>query len=148
MLTVDHFARVRRAFYQDKMSIRAIARTFGHSRRKIREALQLAEPMAYPPRQSPSPKLDPVKPFIDAILTADETAPRKQRHTGMQIFRRLVVEQSSHSLTRRRHRGGSLAIEKGRRPEAYNNPRKPAGKPYNRLRYSREVRRNNRLGHC
>jgi transposase len=93
MLTVDQFARVRRAYYQDRMSIREIARTFGHSRRKVREVLQLAEPKLYPHRQSPAPKLDPVKPFIDAILTADETAPRKQRHTGMQIFRRLVVEQ-------------------------------------------------------
>ena len=82
MLTVDQFARVRRAYYQDKMSIREIARTFGHSRRKVRQVLQLAEPKLYPHRQSPAPKLDPVKPFIDAILTADETAPRKQWHTG------------------------------------------------------------------
>ena len=93
MLTVDQFACVRRPYYQDKMSVRDIARTFGLSRGKVREVLQLAEPKLYPPRQSPAPKLDPVKPFIDAILTADETAPRKQRHMGMQIFRRLVLEQ-------------------------------------------------------
>jgi transposase len=92
MLTVDQFARVRRAHSHDGMSIREIAKTFGHSRRKVREALQLAEPRPYPLRQSPAPKLDPVKPIIDAILTADETAPRKQRHTAQQIFRRLVAE--------------------------------------------------------
>jgi hypothetical protein len=86
MLTVDQFARVRRAYYQDKMGIREIVRTFGHSRRKVCEVLQLAEPKLYPRRQSPAPKLYPVKPFIDAILTSDETAPRKQRHTAMQIF--------------------------------------------------------------
>jgi transposase len=93
MLTVDQFACIRRAFYQDKIGIREIAKTFGHSRRKVREILQLAEPKPYPQRQSPAPKLDPVKPFIDAILTSDQTAPRKQRHTAMQIYRRLAVEQ-------------------------------------------------------
>jgi transposase len=93
MLTVDQFARIRRAHYQDGLSIREIARTFGHSRRKVRDALQAAEPKPYPRRTAPAPKLDPVKPAIDAILLADQTAPPKQRHTAKQIFRRLVVEQ-------------------------------------------------------
>lgn len=39
MLTVDDYARIRRA-YRDGMSIRAIAKTFHHTRRKIREVLQ------------------------------------------------------------------------------------------------------------
>ena len=34
----------------------------------------------------------PFRAIVDAILAADETAPRKQRHTAMQIFRRLVAE--------------------------------------------------------
>lgn len=92
MLTVDQFARIRRAHYHDGLSIREIAKGFGHSRRKVREVLQAAEPKPYPQRRSPSPKLDPVKPIIDAILIADETAPPKQRHTGKQIFRRLLAE--------------------------------------------------------
>jgi hypothetical protein len=33
------------------------------------------------------------RPFVDAILAEDETAPRKQRHTASQIYRRLVAEQ-------------------------------------------------------
>src|SRR5262249_551170 len=36
--------------------------------------------------------LDPFKPIIDAILKADENAPRKQRHTAAKIFRRLRDE--------------------------------------------------------
>lgn len=92
MLTVEDYARIRRA-YRDEMSIRAIARRFHHSRQKIREVLREPEPKGYTRRKAaPAPKLDPVKPIIDEILRADEAAPRKQRHTAAQIFRRLVAE--------------------------------------------------------
>jgi transposase len=75
------------------MSIRAIARGLHHSRRKVREALLEPEPKGYTRRKPvPAPKLDPFKPIIDEILAADEQAPRKQRHTAAQIFRRLVAE--------------------------------------------------------
>ena len=44
-------------------------------------------------RLNPPPSiLDPFKPCIDAILTADEEAPRKQRHTASKIWRRLQQE--------------------------------------------------------
>src|SRR3989304_2459017 len=39
MVTVDHYARIRRA-YRDGMSICEIARRFHHSRRKVREVLR------------------------------------------------------------------------------------------------------------
>ncbi|OWK37299.1 Mobile element protein [Fimbriiglobus ruber] len=39
-----------------------------------------------------APVFDPVRGIVDAIPAADETAPRKQRHTAQQIFRRLVAE--------------------------------------------------------
>jgi len=92
MLTVEDYARIRRA-YRDEVSIREIARRFHHSRRKVREALREPEPRGYLRRKpAPAPKLDPVKPIIDEILEADETAPPKQRHSAMHIFRRLVAE--------------------------------------------------------
>ena len=92
MLTVDDYAQIRRA-YRDGMSLRAIARTFHHTRRTIRRALQDPEPKPYTRTGPPAaPKLDPVKALIDEILAADEQAPRKQRHTATQIHRRLVAE--------------------------------------------------------
>ena len=92
MLTVEDYARIRRA-HRDGLSIRAISKKFHHSRRKVREALEHAEPRLYTRRKASSaPKLDPVKPFIDQILKEDEQAPPKQRHTAAQIFRRLKVE--------------------------------------------------------
>ncbi len=45
MLTVDDYGRIRRA-HRDGMSIRAIACTLHHSRRKIREVLACPEPSA------------------------------------------------------------------------------------------------------
>src|ERR1051325_10740679 len=92
MLTVDNYAKIRLA-HRDGMSIRAIARTFGHSRRKIREILAQPQPAPYTrTKPPPAPVLGSFHQTIDAILTADEAAPPKQRHTAMQIFRRLRDE--------------------------------------------------------
>ena len=46
MLTVDEYTRIRQA-HRDGMSIRAIGRTFHHSRRKVREVLMCPEPKPY-----------------------------------------------------------------------------------------------------
>jgi transposase len=92
MLTVDDYGKIRRA-HRDGMSIRDIARTFGHSRRKVRQVLAEAQPQPYTRRKPPpAPVLGPFHAAIDAILVADESAPRKQRHTAMQVFRRLQAE--------------------------------------------------------
>jgi transposase len=92
MLTVDDYARIRRA-YRDGMTLRAIARKFGHSWRKVRQAVDEAEPKPYTHREPPkAPKLGRFKPRIEEILKDDEHQPRKQRHTAMQIFRRLAKE--------------------------------------------------------
>jgi transposase len=92
MLTVDDYGKIRRAF-RDGMTIRELARTFHHSRRKIRQILAQPQPQPYtrgkPP---PAPVLGPFHAVIDAILAADEDAPPKQRHTAMQVFRRLCAE--------------------------------------------------------
>jgi transposase len=92
MLTVDHYGQIRRAF-RDGMTIREIARTLHHSRRKIRQVLAQAQPRPYTRAKAPhAPVLGPFHAVIDAILAADEDAPRKQRHTAMQVFRRLCEE--------------------------------------------------------
>lgn len=130
MLTVEDYGAIRRA-HRDGLSVRAIARQFRHSRRKIRQVLAEPEPRRYtrskPPR---SPKLDPFKPIIDQILIDDEQAPRKQRHQATQIFRRLVAEhgftggydQVRRYVTARRRREREtfmpLAVQPGQRAEA------------------------------
>ena len=92
MLKVEDYGKIRRAA-RDGMSIREMARTFNHSRYKIRQILQEPQPRPYTrSKPPPAPVLGPFQGHIDAILAADEEAPRKQRHTAMQVYRRLVNE--------------------------------------------------------
>ncbi len=72
---------------------------YGVHRRTVRQALGNAVP---PVRKTPvrvSPKLDPAKSLIDAMLSEDLTAPRKQRHTARRVLARLVDEHQLTDLT-------------------------------------------------
>jgi len=92
MRTVDDFARIRQA-HRDGLSSRQIAKQFGVGRDTVRKALQHAEPPPYTLAQPrTAPVFGPFRPFVDEILAADETAPRKQRHTASQVYRRLIAE--------------------------------------------------------
>jgi len=92
MLTVEDYRQIRNA-HRDGMSIRQIARTYHHSRRKIRQVLQEPQPRPYTRQKEPSaPKLGPFQALIRQILADDEQAPRKQRHTAAKIYRRLRDE--------------------------------------------------------
>jgi transposase len=94
MLTVEQYGDIRRA-HRDGMSIRDLARTFHHSRRKVRQILAEAQPRPYTrARPQPAPVLGTFHAAVDAILAADEQAPPKQRHTAMQVYRRLRDEHS------------------------------------------------------
>ena len=92
MLTVDDYGKLRVA-RRDGMSIRAIARTFKHSRRKVREILANPQPKPYSrAKPKPAPVLGSLHSVINAVLLADDKAPPKQRHTAMQLYRRLRDE--------------------------------------------------------
>jgi hypothetical protein len=68
VLTVDDYGAIRRA-RRDGMSIRAIARTFHHTRRKIRQVLAQSEPTPYTrTHERPAPVLGPFRTIIDQIL--------------------------------------------------------------------------------
>ena len=93
MLTVDHFAEIRRA-RRDGLTIRQITLKYGHSPKTVLKALKNAEPLPYT-RARPGPRVfGPFQAILDAMLKADESAPPKQRHTAMQIYRRLAIEHS------------------------------------------------------
>jgi transposase len=96
VVTVDDYGAIRRA-HRDGMSIRQIARQFGHSRKTVRQALVHADPHPEPlTRNRAAPKLGPFQTVIDQILIDDRTAPPKQRHTAAQIYRRLRDESGYH----------------------------------------------------
>jgi transposase len=92
VVTVDDYGAIRRA-RRDGMTIRQIARQFGHSRKTVRHALVHAEPHPEPlTRDRAAPKLGPFQAIIDQIRLDDEDAPPKQRHTAAQVFRRIRDE--------------------------------------------------------
>jgi transposase len=92
MLTVDQYARIRQR-RRDGQTIRAIADELHHSSKTIHKALAYPEPVTRAASAArPAPIFGAFRAVVDAILAADETAPRKQRHTAMQVFRRLVAE--------------------------------------------------------
>src|SRR5947209_17862461 len=99
---VELFEQIRREHEFGGATIRAIARKFQVHRRLVRQALASAVPpeRTYSPRVCP--RLDPVKPFIDDILQADQKAPRKQRHTAQRIYRRLCQEWPQYPVGRSR----------------------------------------------
>jgi transposase len=124
VLTVDDYGAIRRA-RRDGLSIRAIARQFHHTRRKIRQVLAQAQPHPYTRTQEPpAPVLGPFRAIIDQILADDEQAPPKQRHTAMQLFRRLRDEHGYHGcygqvrryVRRHRARHQETFIPLGHRP--------------------------------
>ncbi|MEJ7663393.1 MAG: hypothetical protein WKG07_29535 [Hymenobacter sp.] len=85
---------IRRA-RRDGKSIREIARTFHHTRRKIRQVLTESEPRPYTwTNDRLAPVLGPFHAVVDRILIDDEAAPPKQRHTAAQVYRRLRDEHS------------------------------------------------------
>jgi transposase len=90
--TVELFEEIRREYEFGVGTIQGVARKFGVHRRLVREALGSAVPTAQPVPPRPRPRLEPVAPFIEAILDADRRAPRKQRHTAHRIYQRIRRE--------------------------------------------------------
>ena len=96
---MELFEAIRRDDRVEQLSVRALSDKYGVHRRTVRQALANAVP---PERKTPvrvAPKLDPAKALIDAMLTLDLTAPRKQRHTARRILARLVDEHELTGLT-------------------------------------------------
>ena len=89
---MDHYLQIR-LLHRDGLSIRQIARKLGHSRDTVKRALLRSTPLPYT-RTAPAtcPKLGAFIGQIEQILTEDQAAPRKQRHTAARIFQRLRDE--------------------------------------------------------
>jgi transposase len=93
MLTVEDYELIRRKFFLDGMSQRAIAAELGHSRKTVAKAIAHPAPPGYrqtEPRARPA--IEPYRTIIDAWREEDQARPRKQRHTAQRIYERLRDE--------------------------------------------------------
>jgi transposase len=96
---VELFEAIRRDHRREDLSIRALALRHGVHRKTVRAALASAVPA---PRKVPerrSPRLEPFKETIDAMLREDLGAPRKQRHTARRVLARLFDEHAATAVT-------------------------------------------------
>jgi transposase len=90
--SVELFETIRREYEFGCGTIQGTARTLGVHRRLVREALGSAIPAPRKAPQRERPVIGPLAGFIEAILLADKTVPRKQRHTAHRIYTRLRSE--------------------------------------------------------
>ena len=90
---MERWTEIRRQVLTGVMSQRAACRHYGLHWQTLKKMLAHDEPPGYrrlkPPRR---PKIDPLRPIIEAILEADRTAPKKQRHTAHRLWQRLRDE--------------------------------------------------------
>jgi transposase len=90
MISVKNREHIRRAYFIEHKSIRAIAKELGHSRKTVRKAIESAEPGQYTlGEKRDAPVLGPYKDHIDHLLAENASLPRKQRYTTHKIFEQV-----------------------------------------------------------
>src|SRR3712207_4317246 len=94
MLTVETIGRIRRAYFGDRKSIRAIARDLRVSRKVVRKAVRASDPTAfrYARRVQPQPRLGPFRARLDALLEANAERPARERLTARRLYELLRAE--------------------------------------------------------
>ena len=125
---MELFEEIRREYRFGVGTIQGVAKKLNTHRRMVRQALASAIP---PGRKTParsSPKLGPVREFIEGILQSDREAPRKQRHTARRIWQRIqrehpevrVAEATVRRYVRRRKQEMGVAARETFVPQSYD----------------------------
>lgn len=93
MLVVETIAKIRRAYFQDKKSIKQICRELRVSRNTVRKVIRSgATELTYERTIQPLPKIGPWKDLLDEMLAVNARKPKRERLTRIRIFEELRLE--------------------------------------------------------
>ncbi|MBC8255483.1 MAG: IS21 family transposase [Ardenticatenia bacterium] len=103
MISVEEREKIRRAYFNDKKSLRQIAKELHVARKTVCKAIESAEAETYRLRAPrAAPVLGSYKQRIDDLLNENERLPPKQRYTSHTIYKELRKDgyQGSESTVR------------------------------------------------
>jgi len=87
---VDTIAKVRRSYFVQKKSIKAICREFRLSRKVVRKVIRSeATEFRYERGRQPLPRIGPWRDQLDGLLLANEQKPARERLTLIRVFEEL-----------------------------------------------------------
>ena len=87
MLVVETIGRIRRAYFIEGKTIRAICRDLEVSRTVVRKVLRLgATEFRYERSEQPMPRIGPWKDRLDRLLAENGAKPGRERLTLIRLF--------------------------------------------------------------
>jgi transposase len=90
MLVVETIAKIRRAFFKQGKSIKAICRELGVSRKVVRKVIRSgATQFRYEREDQPLPKIGRWRDSLDQLLSENEAKPLRERLTLIRLFEEL-----------------------------------------------------------
>jgi transposase len=108
MLVVETIAKIRRAYFVQGKSIKAICRELRVSRKVVRKVLRSgATEFSYERAVQPLPRIGPWKAALDRILSGNEAKPARERLTLIRVFEELrgLGYEGGYDAVRRYARG-------------------------------------------
>jgi len=119
MINVEHWERIRRAYYIDQKSMREIMRETGHAWRTVKRIIESTEPARYVLQQARrAPQLGPYKEEIAALLAQNGRLPAKQHYTSSRIYQLLLEKGYQGAESTVRHYVGQVRKAQ-RKPAVY-----------------------------
>ncbi len=90
MLVVETIAKIRRAYFVQGKSIKAICRELRVSRKTVRKVIRSEETeFTYERRSQPQPKIGPWRDELDRLLAANAARPSRERLSLVRVFEEL-----------------------------------------------------------
>src|SRR5581483_10671634 len=108
MLVVETVAKIRRAYFVQGKSIKAICRELRVSRKVVRKVLRSdATEFRYQREEQPMPRIGPWQDTLDGLLASNESKPSRERLTLIRLFEELrgLGYEGGYDAVRRYARG-------------------------------------------